>query len=253
MIRTMSSFIYGFDINASNRYFNITINSTAYEVALNYGTYTIAEIINEIKTSIEAETNEVLLIEVDHSTRAFTISHASLNFELNIDTGTSFNIFRVLGFTGNDVSGSNTYTSNIEYGYEFKPQVFLQNYIPFINNQNLLYASVSKSAIGKTQTVNFGTEYFMSCNIVLQTNEVQPSGGPIENQTNGADNLRDFMEYAILKNKIMFKEDRSTDVFDDCILEATAQSQNGTAFVLSEYLSEFPEYFTTGNISFRRV
>lgn len=253
MINTMSSFIYGFDVNANNRYFNITINATAYEVALNFGTYTIPEIINEIKTTVESETGEVLEITVDHSTRLFTISHASLSFELNISTGNSLNFFRVLGFTGADVTGASTYTSNVQYGYEFRPQVKLQNFTPFENNQNLLYASVSKSAIGKTQTVNFGTEFFMSCAIVLQTNEAQAAGGPIENQANGANNLRDFMEYVILKNKIMFKEDRSSQDFTDCLLESTPQSPNGTSFTMSEYLGEFPEYFTTGNIRFRKV
>lgn len=253
MLNTMSSFIYGFDINPVNKHFNITINSTAYEVELNYGSYTIVEVMTEIINSVQSETGELIAITVDHETKQFTISHPTLNFELNIASGTDLNFFRILGFTGSDLTGSNTYTSNVEYGYEFRPQVKLQSYTGFTNNQNLIYAVVTKSAIGRTQTVNFGTEYFMAANIVLQTNETQPSGGPIENQINGYDNLIDFMEYIIQKKKIMFKEDRSTSSFDDCILESTAQNQNGTSFSIVEYLKEYPEYYTTGLLTFRKV
>lgn len=253
MLNTMSSFIYGFDVNSTNENFNITINSTAYTVALDYGTYTIAEIITEIISKVKTATNETLDISVDHSTRAFTISHTALNFELNISTGNTNNFFSILGFTGSDLTGASTYTSDSTYGIEFRPQVKLQDYSPFNNNQNLLYSTVSKSALGRTQVVNFGSEFFMRANIVLQTNETQASGGPIENQANGYDNLVTFMEYITKKNKIMFKEDRDSSTFTDCLLESSAGNQNGTGFTLVEYLREFPEYYTTGLLTFRKV
>ena len=92
----------------------------------------------------------------------------------------------------------------------------------------------------------------MDCNIKYQTNITGQVY--IEDDVNGVDNLRLFMEYATQKKPIEFMEDRDGLDATPCILESTNKDPKGTSFSLKELYSEkLANYFETGKLVFRRI
>ena len=254
MLRTRSMFLYGFEITDNNKYFNIGDGVTDYEVELDKGTYTPNQLLTEIIDQVLDQSGLVITGSIDFGNRSYTIQSAS-NFNLNVNTGNVSNVFSLIGFTdlGSDLTGANTYTSDDVFGIAFLPQMKLQGYTPFEYDKKLLYPSVTKTVTGRTQVIYFGDETRMSCEIKYQTDVRKGSGNPIEDQANGLQNLISFLEYGIKKNKIVFYPDRDSDTVYNCILDGVGSNRNGTGYRLKEYLTMYPDHFTTGKMIFRRI
>lgn len=251
MLNTMSKWYYGHYIDQTNNIlpFNDGADKTA---TLNVGDYTLTEFVVEVERALNAASSIDFTVSVDRSTRLITIAGDS-SFELSIASGASANPFNLIGFTGSDLTGAATYTGNIASGSEFKPQLKLQKFINFGDNQVASYSNVAKSANGTVEVVSFGTDDFMTCEIAYQTNN-NTTGSAIENQANGLDNLRTFLQYGTQKRKMEFIPDRDTPAtFTKCIIESTNASSAGTGYRLQEYLGRMPGFFSSGTLKFRKV
>jgi hypothetical protein len=247
----MSKWYYGHYIDQTNNIlpFNDGTDKTA---TLKVGDYTLTEFVIEVARALNAASSLTFTTSVDRSTRLITIAGSS-NFELSIASGASANPFSLIGFTGTDRTGSNSYTGNVASGSEFKPQLKLQKFVNFGDNQVASYSNVAKSANGTVEVVSFGTDDFMTCEIAYQTNN-NVTGSAIENQSNGLDNLRTFLQYATQKRKMEFIPDRDTPAtFTKCIIESTNASGAGTGYRLQEYLGRMPGFFSSGTLRFRKV
>lgn len=251
MLSTMSKWYYGHYIDQTNNILPFD-DGTAKVATLNVGDYSLTEFVTEVARALNAASSLTFTTSVDRSTRLITITGSS-NFELSIASGASANPFSLIGFTGTDRTGASTYTGNIASGSEFKPQLKLQKYIAFGDNQVASYSNVAKSANGTVEVVSFGTDDFMTCEIAYQTNN-NTTGSVIENQSNGLDNLRTFLQYATQKRKLEFIPDRDTPAtFTKCIIESTNASGAGTGYRLQEYLGRMPGFFSSGTLKFRKV
>ena len=251
MLNTMSKWYYGHYIDSTNNTlpFNDGTDRTA---TLNVGDYSLTEFVTEIARALNAASSLTFSASVDRSTRRITITGSS-NFELQTTTGASANPFSLMGFSGADKTGANNYTGAAASGSEFKPQLKLQKYIAFGDEQLASYSNVAKSASGAVEVVSFGTDDFMTCEVAYQTNNTV-TGSIIENQTNGLDNLRTFLQYAVNKRKLEFIPDRDTPAtFFKTILESTNASGDGTGYRLNEYLGIMPGFFSSGTLRFRKL
>lgn len=251
MLNTMSKWYYGHFIDQTNNILSFN-DGTAKTATLNVGDYSLTEFVTEVARALNAASSLTFTTSLDRSTRLITIAGSS-NFELSIASGASANPFGLIGFTGSDRTGTNTYTGNVASGSEFKPQVKLQKFIDFQDEQIASFSNVAKSANGSVEVVQFGLDSMMTCEVVYQTNN-NTIGSAIENQANGLDNLRTFLQYGTQKRKMEFVPDRDTPAtFTKCIIESTNASSTGTGYRLKEYLGTTPGFFSSGTLKFRKV
>ena len=255
MLNTRSSFIYGYTIGSAS--FSIDLNEGAGELQANIGigSYTFQELANELSRALNLVGGQEYTITINRTTRTFTIA-APGNFTLLVTTGTraGSSAYGVLGFTSNK-TGSNSYTSDVSTGTEFRPQFLLQDYVDFEDNQSAQAASVSVTAGNLVQVVSFGTEKIAELNIKYQTNQLGSSNF-IEADASGVENLRAFMVFATQKNRMEFfkdRDDKSTPI--KVVLESTPTNSNGVGFKLREVSSIGigSGWFETGLLKLRQV
>lgn len=254
-LNTMSKFYYGHNVTSSNNKLDFKEGSGPELTAtLNVGDYSLTEYVAEMQRAMNAAGALTYAVTVNRSDRIVTVA-ASGTFSLLAGTGTNIGngVWSMAGYNAADQNGISLQSNNAT-GSEFKPQFFLQRYISFDDQESASYSSVAKAAGGTVEVVSFGTENFMNAEIAYQTNITQQTGSIVEDQTNGLDNLRTFMQYITAKRKIEFMPDRDTvGTYTKCLLESTPSSGDGTGFVLNEYLGSLPGFFSTGTLRFRKV
>ena len=258
MIETKSTFYYGIVIDENTRNIPFSEGGPELLAELSVGSFTPTDFANEISIAMNKVSLNNYSVSFNRETRKFTISGDS-NFELlvvgSLLSGVS--AFPYMGYTLTDKKGQNSYTSDAFVGKEFKPQYYLQSYVPFKNSQRASSASINTSATGVTEVITYGKNQFMSCNIKFQTNSISQScvSSFIDYNQTGYDDLIDFMEYCATKSELEFMpdiDDRNT--FDKCILESASGDSKGTGFDLKELFKDgLKNHYETGIIKFRKV
>lgn len=250
-LTTRSKFYYGHLVDSSN--LNIEFNDGTDKIAvLNVGDYSFTEFATEVARAMNAVSSNSFTCTADRTNRTLTVAGTG-TFTLKITSGGGFSAFTLMGFTGADLSGANTYTGSAS-GSEFKPQFVLQKFVDFDDNQQAISPSVAESANGNIEVVTFGQRYIAQFEIQYQTNNTVASDSIIENQANGLDNLRTFMQYVTKKRKIEVMFDRDIPgTFVKCLLESTPENAQGLNFRLKEYFGRLPGFFQTGLLRFRKV
>ena len=250
---TRSKFYYGHNVTESNYYMNFSESSVEKTAQLDLGDYTPTEFAIELAKQMNAVGGQTYSVSFSRTTRKITISAAS-NFDLDITSGTNAgtSIYTLAGFTGSDSTAATSHVGNLVSGSEFKPQFYLQKYIDFEDNQSAAFSSIAKSASGNVESYSFGSEKIAEFNLVLQTDNAQGSGNPIETDASGVANLRTFMEYVTNKRKFEFMKDRDTVAsFKKCILESSGKSKDGVAFRLDD--TKMAGYYTAGKLTLREI
>jgi len=252
MLDKLSKWYYGHYVDTSNNILSFN-DGTDKTATLNVGDFSLTEFIVEVQRALNAASSLTFTVSVDRSTRLVTIAAGS-TFELQTTSGSPLSPYSLLGFSGPDKVSATSYTGGAASGSVFLPQLELQKYSPFGNHQIASYSNVAKSASGTVQVISFGTDDFMTCDVQFQTNN-NTTGSVIENQANGLDNLRTFLQYAVLKRKLEFISDRDQEnLFDKCILESTQVSSTGTGYKLNEYLGRgLPGFYSSGILKFRKM
>jgi len=256
-LETFSTFYYGHNVASDQTSLDFSEGGGELQASVTIGDYSLTELLEEVKQQMDTVGGQEYTVQVDRSTRIVTIS-APGNFELLVDTGSrkDSTVYTLLGFTGSDLTGSNSYTGTLPCGSEYSPQFILQDHVPTDNNLEFVDPSVSVSASGQEiEVVRFGSQRFLECNIRFSSDIPQPKLGPIENNPNGVSDLIAFMEFAISKQKIEYMANRSDpETFEKLRLESTSTSQTGTGYRLKELFGQgLPGYFDTGILKFRKV
>lgn len=255
-ITTKSLFYYGHLINDLNFYLDFNEGSGELSAEFNVGDYSLTEFATEIERAMNEAGSQEYSATIDRDTRKITIS-ASSNFDLLISSGSHAgnDIFSLIGFTGSDQTGSNSYEGSNVSGYEYRPPFVLQRYIDFEDYQQASQASENKAASGLVEVLSFGTEKFMECNITYVTDIDTGNVPHFDNNTSSVSNLRNFLEYITKKYKIEFMPDRDTPSdYTKCILDKTQSNQTGTGFRLYEmYGKGLANWYETKTLRFRQV
>lgn len=256
MIQTYSSFFYIDPVTATNFYLNFNEGGGPLTAEVESGAYTLTDLAAAIESALNDAGALTYTVTLDRDTRKFTIE-ASANFSLLITSGVNVgtDIFSLIGFTGADLSGDDTYTGNLQAGSEYIPQFRLQDFVEAERNQKAVQAAVNESAAGDLEVVKFGVKKYYEFSIQYITNAVMPTGAPINNNQNAVSEVTAFMEFCCERKELEFMPDiDDKDVFYKIILEKTESDSNGTGFKLNEwYTKGLPDYYDTGVLTFRKV
>ena len=217
----------------------------------NVGSYTVTTILTEIERAMNAAGTQDYTAFIDRDTRKVTISAAS-NFDLLISSGSNvgLSVFSLIGFTGVDLTGSNSYEGDA-IGFTFAPPYLLQSYKDFANNKVGISPSVNESASGEVEIITFGSNRFMEMNIKFVSST--KSIGSRKVNPNGLPEAYDFLDFCIEKFKLEFIKDKTdTSTFDTVLLESTRKDKNGVGYELKED-KDFLDVFETGVLKFRKI
>ena len=254
-IKTRSKFYYDFQPTNASNLLDFNEGSGQITATIRAAGYTATDLATEVARALTDAGTQEYFVSFNRSNRTYTIS-SSGSFDLLISSGTSAaSGYQLLGFTGADVTGASSYTSNVSAGKVFLPQFVLQEYVDFQDNEGFASSTVKKTATGDVEVVSFGQESFASFNIKYQTDIEQGFGSPIENNSQGVSDLREFLRYAINKNDFEFMPDRDdSNTFVECLLESTPESRDGVRFKLKELFGEGNiGYFQSGKLTLRKV
>lgn len=260
-LKTYSAFNYGHTINNNNNLFPVDEGSGEVLVTLRSRPYTLQGFRAELERVLNSQLDNEYTVTLDRSTRTLTIeSSATFTIPLASSQVLEISAYSLAGFTGTlDLTGETTYTASSPSGFQFRPQFLLQNFVDFQDQQRAANASVNESASGKVEVASFGNVQIMSCNITLQTNNIEYSEAcqtrPIRPDPQGVENLRNFLIYATTKAPLEFIPDiADQEQFISCIIESTPDARDGTGFTLRElYARGLFGYFESGNLDFRRI
>lgn len=244
---TKSVWFYGHTVTSQNRTLDITRDSVAYTALIQVGAYTLTDYAQAVARALNTiDPDNSYTATVDRATRAITIA-GDAAFSLDITGPTaSVSSYALLGFTA-DQSAATSHTGGIS-GSQFRPQLRLQDYTDFDNDQDAADSVINEAASGRVESVSFGKNKFMTCNIRYQNNGATQF---TETDPNGIANLRTFLEYASTKADLEFMPDRDTpNTFRKCVLESSSRSGKGTGFRLTES-DGIPGFFDSGRLVFR--
>lgn len=255
-LKTRTQFFYGFSVDSSNNKLDFDEGAGEITATITIGDYSLSEFVIELQQQLNANGTQSYSVSVDRSTRFITIS-ASSNFSLLITSGTnaSTSVYSTAGFTGADLSGSNSYTG-AAVGSVYTPQFYLDKYLPSTDNRKRTISTRKESASGKVEVVSWGETSEVRFNITLITNIDQGANSDaITTDLNGVQNARDFLDFITDIKPIEFMEDASNpSVFEKLILLSTPESSDGVNYELKELFNRgLPEYFETGRLTFRKL
>lgn len=254
MIKTTPVFYYDFRITPENLFISFDDGFGEVNARLTPRNYSPQALAIEVARSMSDAGDQDYTCTFDRDLRLFTIS-APLPFDLLVSSSSvmGMSAFSVLGFTGSDLTGDDTYQGNIQAGKEFIPQFPPQEFIGFDDFKELNEPKINESASGVVEVYSLGERSFMEFNLTFATNEPQGKNGIIRSDPTGIEKLRDFMRYCITRGDLDFMQD-ATDRSDYSTirLESTPQSSTGTGYRLSElYARGLAGYFETGNLKWR--
>lgn len=254
MITTKPVFYYNFSIDSESFYLNFDDGLGDIAATLIPGKYSAEDLADEIARALSDIGGQDYSCLFNRDTRKYTIS-ADSNFSLLITSGANVGLsaFSSIGFNGSDLSGSNSYTSDSAVGSSYSPQFPLQSYVGPGDFKEYGETNINETASGKVEVYSIGLRSFIEFDIRYATNYPQGTGGLLENDPAGVENLRDFMQYCITKGDVEFMEDETDrSTYYTILLESTQESKNGTGYKLNElYSRNLPGYFETGKLKWR--
>lgn len=255
-IETLSAFYYSQGINLENRYLDFSEGGPEISASLAIGNYSPTEILAVVANALNEAGGQVYTVTLNRVTRRVTIA-APGNFTLKLTSGThaALSYFSFLGFTGADLSGSNSYTGNADFGTYYRPQFVLQSYTPFDHIEDSVSSSVNESAQGIIETISFGTRNFMECDLKFITNRDMGLDNPIETNAQGVDQCVAFLKFLRTKSNLEFIPDRDLpNTYSKILLESSPFNEDGVGFKLDEMLDMgLAGFYRTGILKFRKV
>lgn len=253
-IATHSSFIYGHTVDETNFYLNFNEGGGELRAEIAIGSYTLTRFVNEVALALNEVGTQEYTVSVDRNTLLITISAVD-PFDLLITSGSNSaqSAFALMGFTGADLTGLNSYTGNLPSGSEYIVQFPLQRFIDFPHKKRTINTSINKSGTGVIEVVSYGRVRYMECNIKYITNIINQ--GLIRNNPTGVNDYLLFIDYITQKKPLEFNYDfEDKSIYIECLLESTSDSQNGTDYTIKELYSEgLAYYFESGKLEFSEL
>lgn len=251
-----SQFFYEFKIENENRSLCISEGGPEVIVELDPGTYTLTDAALMIQKAFNEAGSLTYTVSTNRYTRSLEIE-GSATWGALISSGSlgANQAWPQLGFTSTvDLAGDDTYVSDAPVVKVYRPQFWLQDYIPSSNKKRKAESTVRRTTTGEVEVVTFGDESFMKCSILFATDKPM-DGKVIENNPSGVSDLRDFMSFCISKKKLEFMENRDApNNFETMLLESTEQSRDGVEFELREMVGQnLPDFYEVKNLVFRRI
>lgn len=256
MVNDIPLFLYGFTIDATNRYINFKNSSLGPVIlaTLNLGNYTATEYMAEIKRAMELADGvykyNVSLNRTINSNREnrLTISTNGTFFQILFGTGTNApaSIRDMIGFSPIDYTGSLSYTGSVTAGKIIVPDVPTYDYLGpdnFFTNEGVKNVSTS----GIKETLVFQQVYYFQGEwkyITSFGNNPQLS------------KWQDMMKYLTQQLRLEFTPsiNENPNLFYPATLESTSEDGNGLGFKFKQMRDVgLYRFYGTGLLKFRVI
>lgn len=249
-----SAFNYGHTITSSNRYLNFSEGGPQLLATLPIGSYILGEVPGLIASALNEIGGQEYSVALDRTTRKLTISAPS-NFELLIDSGdnSAISFFELAGFTGADLTGSNSYEGNIETGEQYITQTEVKGYIDFSENKEKIDSVIRTTPNGLVETISYGTLEKASFDLPFITNKVPQNF--IRETATGKEEIEAFMDYCIEKRPIEFIKDINDPLtYTPCILDKVQGYAKGDGYKLNHLVTrKLKDYYELRGIVLRKI
>ncbi len=251
-IKTRSVFYYGHTVDDSNYAIDFTEGENTINAEMPVGDYSLSGFVAAIEVLLNKSGDNTYSVTLNRDSRFITIT-SSGEFGLLVGTGSSFSMFGLMGFSGDDKPAAMFHIGSVGSGMEWRPQHILESYDPKENNLERISPSINESTSGEIESLFFGERVFIRFNAKLITNIEQKSRSIVEEDINGVGNAISFLTYITTKAKFEFMPDRDNrSDFVNVLLERIRGSSSGTGFMLEKMFGEAgQQYYETGLITMR--
>ena len=249
-----SAFNYGHTITNANRFLNFSEGGGQITATMPIGSYTLGQIPDLIASAMNAVGGQEYECSVNRVNRTIIIQ-APGNFELLISSGSNVNqsFYALAGFSGSDLSGSNSYTGNNASGSQYITQTELKNYTDFRENKEKIDTVKRTTPDGIVETVSYGTLEKASFDFPFITNEVPQRF--IRETATGRDELEAFMDYCIESRPVEFLLDYKVETeFNPCLLDKVSGYSKGDGYKLRSLVARrLKGYYELKGLVFRKI
>ena len=256
MIYNHSQFYYDFDVTADNLHLPFDEGSGEVVAVVTQDSYAPTKGLFATASAMNNIGAQAYSVTLDRLTRLVTIS-AAANFDLPVQTtGITNNIFALLGFTGSDRTGGNSYTGTLPVAKVYNTQFKVQSYIPSSIQKKSIDPTVRKAADGTVEVVRFGVESFVQIDLKYITSQAKHMDGKhIRYNSTGLEDAITLMDFLTTKAQVEFMADETDpNTFQYLILESTRADRKGMGYTLKElYTRNLPDVYETGLLKFRTV
>lgn len=247
-LRNKSLFLYGFTVDSSNNSLDFSVNGGPTLLAtLKYGYYTLNSLLTEVKRALEEQAAGVTFAyTIDRSIAGglqnrINIAISAGTFTLKFGSGPrkSSSCASLIGFNPVDVTGANRW-SNFSAGTtllsEREGYTFLG---PDLMRR--VRGAVNISASGVKESLVYEIQQFAQIEFRY------------EPEAKAQTQWRALFDWMIQQKPVELTPDYtiSSEVIE-ATLEKTSADQNGLAYTLTEMLPDFPFFYRTGLITFRK-
>lgn len=257
-IETQSQFRYGIEIEKDSNLLYISDENGIHSVPIPYGPKCAKEIVEDVrKAFLSISGLSSYSVSYDDAICKFTLFRVGGTFDALFATGGSAGdgsngVHSVLGFESVDLTGITELTATNASGKKFTPQFYLQSFIDCDQNKQLRQSTKNESSSGDCcEILHCGIDQFFEFEIKAQTNIRQTHR--IVRSTNGYDQVREFLDWAICGKPVEFLPDcEDLDKIYKIKLDSTRTSRDGTGYELTEMTRTLGcGYYRTGNLKWR--
>lgn len=249
-LRERSSFLYGFEVTEFNQSLDFRALPAGPELkaTIPLGFYSLSSLMVQIKASMQAvDPARTYTVTADRTynngtENRITISTNGVLLELLFGTGSraASSVRSLIGFPAVDQTAALTYTGTSTAGTLLVTELPVYTYIPTTMNKRVTGA-VSISASGEKEAIVFNIQEFLELTI-----KYEPEAKVIVE-------WEPFVEWMIQQKAFEFcPEVSSPNTVIECTLESSSADGKGLAFRWSEMLPQFPFYYQSGNLRFRK-
>ena len=248
-----SLFLYGFEVTTSNQYLEFaSLNTqtplTAHVAVLSLGQYSLTGLAAEIARAMgTADPANTYAVTVNRSvagglenrvTIGTTGSFVTLFFGTGVRAAASART--LIGFLGSDYTGGVSYTGTFSAGTALVPSLVGYNYLgpEFIRN---VFGAVNVSATGEKESVVYNIQQFFEVNFKYEPKAKVLSEWAL------------LMQWVIQQKPLEFTPEVTLpNVLYECTLERSTGDGKGLGYLMREMLPQFPNFYETGIMRFRR-
>jgi len=249
-LRSRSLFLYGYEVTPLNQsldFVGVSAGPTLF-ATLNLGYYSLTSLLIEIARALNsadpahlysASANRTL---VGGTQNRITVSSNGAFFSLLFGSGprTASNCAGLLGFTPSDKTGATTYTGTLTTGQSLISELAAYTFLSIEEFQDV-FGSVNISADGTKEAVIFQIQQF------FQAQFKQEPEAKVKIQ------WLNLWTWLIQQRLFEFTlEVTNPTVFYEATLEKSSSNGKGMGFKMIEMLPNFPFYYDTGMMTFRK-
>lgn len=247
-LRNKSLFLYGFTVDSSNNSLDFAINGGSTRLGtLKYGYYTLNSLMTEVKRALEEQAAGFTFdYEIDRSIAGglqnrvkISISSGTLTLRFGSGPRKSSSCASLIGFNPLNVTGAELW-SNFTAGTTLLSEREGYTYLsPDLMRR--VRGSVNISASGIKESIVYEVQQFSQVEFRY------------EPEAKAQTQWRALFDWMIQQRPIELTPDYtlSSEVIE-ATLEKTSADQNGLAYTLTEMLPDFPFFYRTGLITFRK-